>query len=128
LNLRALLYQHAASRADPNNVATIVMRSGKNGCQQRSFNNQTGQISDQSSQCHNDVVLDAKGVPISAGTIHTLNIQSANRSNNDDACYRLDHLTGHDLFVVARIRQNSDLNYNTSLSIASGIRRFSVSF
>ena len=62
-----------ASRIDPNSVATIVMRSGTNGCQQRSFNNQTGQISDQTSPCHNDVVLDAKGVPIPTGTIHTLN-------------------------------------------------------
>ena len=69
----APVVENGTSRADPNNVATIVMRSSTNGCQQRSFNNQTGQISDQTSPCHNDVVLDAKGVPIPAGTIHTLN-------------------------------------------------------
>jgi hypothetical protein len=69
----APVVENGASRGDPNNVATIVTRSGTNGCQQRSFNNQTGQISDQTSPCHNDVVLDAKGVPVPAGTIHTLN-------------------------------------------------------
>jgi hypothetical protein len=30
--------------------------------------------------------------------------------------------------VVTRFRNDSNLNYNASLSIASGIRRFSVSF
>jgi hypothetical protein len=63
----------AASHPEPNSVATIILRSNSSGCQQRSFNNQTGQISDQTSPCHNDVVLDAKGMPIPAGTIHTLN-------------------------------------------------------
>jgi hypothetical protein len=62
-----------ASRADPNSVGTIVLRSGPNGCQKKSFDNRTGQFSDQPSSCHNDVVLDAKGVPVPAGTIHTLN-------------------------------------------------------
>jgi hypothetical protein len=69
----APVVENGASRSDPNSVATIVMRSGTNGCQQKSFNNQTGQISDQTSPCPNDVVLDAKGVPIPTGTIHTLN-------------------------------------------------------
>ena len=69
----APVLENGASRIDPNSVATIVMRSGTNGCQQKSFNNQTGQISDQTSPCPNDVVLDAKGVPIPTGTIHTLN-------------------------------------------------------
>jgi hypothetical protein len=69
----APVVENGTSRGDPNNVATIVMRSGTNGCQQRSFNNQTGQISNQTSKCHNGVVLDAKGVPVPAGTIHTLN-------------------------------------------------------
>ena len=62
-----------ASHADPNGVATIVLHSSASGCQQRSFNNQTGQISDRTSSCHNDVVLDAKGMPMPTGTIHTLN-------------------------------------------------------
>ena len=65
--------ENGASHADPSSVATIVLHSGASGCQQRSFNNQTGQISDQTSPCHNDVVLDAKGMPMPTGTIHTLN-------------------------------------------------------
>ena len=65
--------ENAASHADPNSVATIVLRSNTSGCQQRSFNNQTGQISDQISSRHNDVVLDAKGMPVPTGTVHTLN-------------------------------------------------------
>ena len=69
----ALVVENEASHADPNSVATIVMHSSSSGCQQRSFNNQTGQISDQTSPCHNDVVVDAKGLPVPTGTIHTLN-------------------------------------------------------
>jgi hypothetical protein len=65
--------ENGASHADPSSVATIVLRSSASGCQQRSFNNQTGQISDQTSPCHNEVVLDAKGMPVPTGTIHTLN-------------------------------------------------------
>lgn len=65
--------ENGASHADPSSVATIVLHSSTSGCQQRSFNNRTGQISDQTSSCHNDVVLDAKGVPVPTGTIHTLN-------------------------------------------------------
>src|SRR5580704_17256227 len=38
---------NGASHAEPNSVATIILRSNSNGCQQRSSNNQTGQISDQ---------------------------------------------------------------------------------
>ena len=40
---------------------------------EKSFNNQTGQISDRSSQCPSDVVLDARGMPVPIGTLHTLN-------------------------------------------------------
>jgi hypothetical protein len=69
----APVVENGASHVDPNSVATIVLQSNANGCQQRSFNNHTGQISDQTSPCHNDVVLDAKGLPIPTGTIHTLN-------------------------------------------------------
>jgi hypothetical protein len=65
--------ENGASHADPTSVATIVLHSSTSGCQQRSFNNQTGQISDQTSPCHNDVVLDAKGMPVPTETIHTLN-------------------------------------------------------
>jgi len=72
-NAPAPVVENGASHADPNTVATIVLHSSTAGCQQRSFNNQTGQISDQTSQCHNDVVLDAKGMPVPTGTIHTLN-------------------------------------------------------
>jgi hypothetical protein len=69
----APVVENGTSHAEPNRVATIVQHSGTSGCQQRSFNNQTGQISDQTSPCHNDVVLDAKGMPMPTGTIHTLN-------------------------------------------------------
>jgi hypothetical protein len=66
--------ENAASGAEPGSVATIILHSGTRGCQQRSFDNQTGQISELSSPCHNnDVVLDAKGLPIPMGTVHTLN-------------------------------------------------------
>jgi hypothetical protein len=64
---------NGVSHADPNDVATIVLHSSTSGCRQRSFNNQTGQISNQTSSCHDDVVLDAKGMPMPTGTIHTLN-------------------------------------------------------
>jgi len=69
----ASIVENGASHADPNSVATIVLHSNTGGCQQRSFDNQTGQISDQTSPCHNDVVVDAKGMPTPTGTIHTLN-------------------------------------------------------
>jgi hypothetical protein len=65
--------ENGASRAEPNGVGTIVLHSSASGCQQRSFNNQTGQISDQTSPCANDVVLDARGMPMPTGTVHTLN-------------------------------------------------------
>jgi len=65
--------ENGASHVEPNGSATIVLHSNTSGCQQRSFNNQTGQISDQASPCHNDVVLDTKGMPIPTGTVRTLN-------------------------------------------------------
>ena len=61
------------SRAEPKSVGTIVLHSNSSGCQQKSFDNRTGQILYQPSSCHNDVVLDARGMPIPSGTIHTLN-------------------------------------------------------
>jgi hypothetical protein len=64
---------NAASSAEPNSAGTIVMHSGLSGCQQRSFDNRTGQISDQPSTCRNEMVLDARGLPVPTGTIHTLN-------------------------------------------------------
>jgi hypothetical protein len=69
----APVIENGASHVDPSSVATIVLHSSASGCQQRSFNNQTGQISDQTSPCRNDIVFDAKGMPIPTGTIHTLN-------------------------------------------------------
>jgi hypothetical protein len=65
--------ENGASHDDPSSVATIVLYSSASGCQQRSFNNQTGRISDQTLPCHNDVVLDAKGMPMPTGTTRTLN-------------------------------------------------------
>jgi hypothetical protein len=69
----APVVENGASHADLNSIGTIVLHSNTSGCQQKSFNNQTGQFSDQTSPCHNDVILDAKGMPVPTGTIHTLN-------------------------------------------------------
>jgi hypothetical protein len=65
--------ENGASHADLNSVGTIILHSSASGCQQKSFNNQTGQILDQTTPCSDDVVLDAKGMPTPAGTVHTLN-------------------------------------------------------
>ena len=65
--------EKVASRSEPKSAGTIVLHSGSSGCQERSFDNKTGQISEQSSPCNGGVVLDAKGMPVPAGTIHTLN-------------------------------------------------------
>jgi hypothetical protein len=65
--------ENAASGAEPSSVATIILHSGARSCRQRSFDNQTGQISGVSSPCPDDVVLDAKGLPIPTRTVHTLN-------------------------------------------------------
>ena len=65
--------ESGASHADPDSVGAIVLRSGPSGCQQKSYDDRTGHFSDQPSSCHNDVVLDALGIPVPAGTIHTLN-------------------------------------------------------
>jgi len=62
----------AASRAETNTIATIVLNAGTRGCQQKSFNNQTGEISDQSSPCQHEVALDRNGVPIPTGTARTI--------------------------------------------------------
>jgi hypothetical protein len=69
----APVVENGAPQADQNSVATIVLHSSTSRCQQKSFDNRTGQISDQTSPCTNEVVLDANGMPIPAGTIHTLN-------------------------------------------------------
>jgi hypothetical protein len=65
--------EKVAFRSEPKSAGTIVLHSGLSGCQERSFDNQTGQISDQPSPCHSDVILDARGMPLPSGTIHTLN-------------------------------------------------------
>jgi hypothetical protein len=64
---------NGASHTDPNSVGTIVLRSNTSSCRQKSFNNLNGKISDRASPCSEDVVLDAKGMPVPTGTIHTLN-------------------------------------------------------
>ena len=65
--------QNSPSLAAPNSVGTIIVHSAANGCQHRSFDNQTGLMSDATTRCQEDVTLDAKGVPIPMGTVHTLN-------------------------------------------------------
>ena len=64
--------QNSPSPTAPNSVGTIIVHSAANGCQHRSFDNQTGLMSDATTQCQGDVTLDAKGVPIPMGTVHTL--------------------------------------------------------
>jgi hypothetical protein len=64
---------HSPSLAAPISVGTIIVHSAANGCQHRSFDNQTGLMSDATTRCQEDVTLDAKGVPIPMGTVHTLN-------------------------------------------------------
>ena len=63
----------ARSGADIQSVGTIVLPSGANGCQHRTFDNRTGQISQSASPCQSAVAVDANGVPIPLGTVHTLN-------------------------------------------------------
>jgi hypothetical protein len=63
----------ATSGADIQSVGTIVLPSGPNGCQHRTFDNRTGQISQSGSPCQSAVAVDANGVPIPLGTVHTLN-------------------------------------------------------
>lgn len=65
--------QTATSRADIQSVGTIDLPSGANGCQHRMFDNRTGQISESGIPCQNAVAVDANGVPIPLGTVHTLN-------------------------------------------------------
>ena len=65
--------ENSTLRAETNSVGTIVLRPGANGCQHRTFNNRTGEISETATPCHDNVVLDAKGVPIPTGTIRTIN-------------------------------------------------------
>jgi hypothetical protein len=63
----------ATARADIQSVGTIVLPSGANGCQHKMFDNRTGQISESGIPCQNAVAVDANGVPIPLGTVHTLN-------------------------------------------------------
>lgn len=54
-------------------IGTIVVESGTKRCQRKIFDNGTGRIVESNPTCENDVVLDANGMPIPQGTIHTLN-------------------------------------------------------
>jgi hypothetical protein len=63
----------ATSGADIQGVGTIVLPSGANGCQHKTFDNRTGQISESGIPCQSAVAVDANGVPIPLGTVHTLN-------------------------------------------------------
>jgi hypothetical protein len=65
--------QNSPTPTAPNTVGTITVHSAANGCQHRRFDNQTGLMSDTTTPCQQDVPLDAKGVPIPMGTVHTLN-------------------------------------------------------
>jgi hypothetical protein len=65
--------ENSASSAETNSVGNIVLHPGTTGCQSMTFNNQTGQVSEAPTPCRDGIVLDAKGVPIPMGTVHTLN-------------------------------------------------------
>jgi hypothetical protein len=62
----------AASQVETNKVATIVLQNRSSRCENRSFDNQTGQITTSSIHCSPDVVLNSNGVPIPTGTVRTM--------------------------------------------------------
>ena len=64
---------NSASDAAAIGSGTIVLHPAGKGCQTKTFDNRTGQISDASGPCPNDTPLDAKGAPIPMGTVHTMN-------------------------------------------------------
>jgi hypothetical protein len=65
--------ENSPSGAEANSVGNIVLHPGTTGCQSMTFNNQTGQVSGAPTSCRDGIVLDANGVPIPMGTVHTLN-------------------------------------------------------
>lgn len=54
-------------------TASLVMRRSAKLCEHKTFDNQTGRISDADTPCTPDVVLDANGIPVPTGTVRTLN-------------------------------------------------------
>jgi hypothetical protein len=54
-------------------TASIVVRRSAKLCEHKTFDNQTGRISDADTPCPQDVVLDANGIPVPTGTVRTLN-------------------------------------------------------
>ena len=62
---------NSVSAAPANATGTIVLHPGA-GCQSKIFDNRTGQISDRGTPCPVDTPVDAKGVPVPLGTVHTM--------------------------------------------------------
>jgi hypothetical protein len=54
-------------------TASIVLRRSAKLCEHKTFDNQTGRISNADTPCPQDVMLDADGIPVPTGTVRTLN-------------------------------------------------------
>jgi hypothetical protein len=64
---------NSASGEAASAIGTITLHPDGKGCQSKTFDNRTGQISEVSGPCQNETPLDAEGVPIPMGTVHTMN-------------------------------------------------------
>ena len=70
--------QHQASQAAVADVAenahagTVIVQKDNQECQQRTFDNDSGRMSDAATPC-SKIVLDEHGVPVPMGTVHRLN-------------------------------------------------------
>jgi hypothetical protein len=53
-------------------IGTIEVQTGQDQCDVLKFDNDTGRTISDSKSCHNNVALDAHGVPIPTGTVHRL--------------------------------------------------------
>jgi len=69
--LPSVVASKSASSGEAHVVGSIMVHSAAEACQHRTFNNRTGQIADAGTPC-NDVVLDAKGIPVPLGTVRTI--------------------------------------------------------
>lgn len=62
----------APAAAQSGATASIYIHPEAGKCQSRTFDNQTGQISETSAGCP-VAPVDAKGMPVPSGTVHTMN-------------------------------------------------------
>jgi len=60
--------------AENPHAGTVIMQRDNQECQQRTFDNDSGRMSDATKPCNtSNVVLDSHGVPVPMGTVHRLN-------------------------------------------------------